>query len=177
MAPRRCRGTRCGRHEDRSEWDRQRPGPGVEADAWSSRDPRRGAGSPRRRGSDEGFPGRDVNPNPTRVLGISVGVGSWPLGPTWLGSRWPNSAGKRHQPRFYDGPVPVGGNPMPCGEAGAAQQSEVHSRSARTGSANRRTPSPMSRYTLSRWTTASQSRNFWLKGSIPETPSRRWRLV
>ena len=84
VAPRRCRGTRCGRHEDRSEWDRQRPGPGVEDNAWSSRGPRRGAGSPRRRGPDEGFPGRDVNPNPTRVLGISVGVGSWPLGPTWL---------------------------------------------------------------------------------------------
>ena len=49
-----------------------------------------------------------------------LGWGSWPLGPTWLGSRWPTSAGKRHQPRFDDGPVPVGGNPMPCGEDGAA---------------------------------------------------------
>ena len=40
-----------------------------------------------------------------------LGWGSWPLGPTWPGSRWPNSAGKRHQPRFTMVPFPLAGTP------------------------------------------------------------------
>ena len=70
---------------------------------------------PWRRVLDEGFPGRDVNPNPTMVLGIFVGA---ECSDHWAqrGKVPDGRAGKFRQSRFEDGPVPGVRNPMPVGE-------------------------------------------------------------